>query len=199
MAKQIDIVIHESESELKALLNQQTKLLEYQRAKALLLIKQGKVSYTYQLAKKLKRERKTIYNWLKLYAQEGIASYLKIKSRGSRKEQIPKEVKEALSVKLSDSSTSITSYVELLEWIENHFGLVLNYKTLYSHCRAHYNSVLKVARKSHHKKDDKAVEAFKKLPDRLLEVRTILNKDKYDSMNLYFQDESRFRLMTKQN
>ncbi|MCF7567566.1 TonB-dependent receptor [Sabulilitoribacter arenilitoris] len=95
MAKQIEINIQESESELKTLLNQQTKLLQYQRAKALLLIKQGKVIYTYQLAKKLKRERKTIYNWLKLYKNEGIVSYLKIKSRGSRKTQITEEVKEA--------------------------------------------------------------------------------------------------------
>ena len=162
MAKQIEVVIKESESELKSLLNQQTKLLQYQRAKALLLIKQCKVSYTYELANKLKRERKTIYNWLKLYDQEGIVSYLKIKSRGSRKEQIPIEVKNALSEKLSDSSTTITSYVELLQWVSTHCNLVLNYKTLYSHCRTHHNSVLKVARKSHHKKDAQTLEAFKK-------------------------------------
>ena len=126
------------------------------------MIKQGKVTYTYQLAKKLKRERKTIYNWLKLYQQEGITSYLKVKSRGSRKEQIPVSVKLALSEKLSDPSTSITSYVELLDWIETNYHLELNYQTLYSHCRTHHNSVLKVARKSHHKKDDLAIEAFKK-------------------------------------
>ena len=162
MARQIRITIQESESELKSLLNQQTKLLGYQRAKALLLIKQGKVVYTYQLAKKLKRERKTIYNWLKLYDQKGITPYLKIKSRGSRKERIPVEVRQGLSEKLSDPCTTITSYVELLEWINTRYGLALNYKTLYSHCRAHHKSVLKVARKSHHKKDGKAVDAFKK-------------------------------------
>ena len=162
MAKQIDIDIQESESELRTLLNQQFQLLQHQRTKALLLIKQGKVTYTYQLAKKLKRERKTIYNWLKLYQQEGITSYLKVKSRGSRKEQIPVSVKLALSEKLSDPSTSITSYVELLDWIKTNYHLELNYQTLYSHCRTHHNSVLKVARKSHHKKDDLAIEAFKK-------------------------------------
>lgn len=162
MAKQIHIKIKESESELRSLLNSQTKLLQHQRAKALLLIKQGKVVYTYQLAKKLKRERKTIYNWLKLYEQEGIDSYLKVKSRGSRREEIPKEVKQALSEQLSNPSTTITSYVELLNWVESHFGILLNYKTLYSHCKTHHQSVLKVARKSHHKKDELAVEAFKK-------------------------------------
>ena len=162
MAKQIDIEIRESASELKALVSTQIKLLQYQRVKALLLIKQGKVIYTYQLAKKLKRERKTIYNWLKLYEQQGIDSYLKVKSKGSRREEIPQQVKQALSKQLSNPSTTVTSYVELLEWIQINFGIVLKYKTLYSHCRTHHNSVLKVARKSHHKKDDQLVEAFKK-------------------------------------
>ncbi|TGV00182.1 helix-turn-helix domain-containing protein [Flavivirga rizhaonensis] len=162
MAKQIDIEIKESESELKSLLNNQSQLLQYQRAKALLLIKQGKVTYTYELAKKLKRERKTIYNWLKLYKQDGITGYLKVKSRGSRREEIPQDVKQALAEQLSNPSTTITSYVELLEWIECNFGILLNYKTLYSHCRTHHKSVLKVARKSHHRKDEQAVEAFKK-------------------------------------
>ena len=101
MAKQITIAIKESESELKSLLRSQTKLLQHQRSKALLLIKQSKVVYTYQLAKKLKRERKTIYNWLNLYEREGIDAYLKVKSRGSRREEIPEEVKQALSAKLS--------------------------------------------------------------------------------------------------
>lgn len=162
MARQISIEVRESEQELRSLLNQQTKLLQYQRAKALLLIKQGKVVYTYQLAKKLKRERKTIYNWLRSYEREGITGYLNVKSRGSRKESIPIAVKQAISKKLSDPSTTITSYVELLDWIAADFHLVLKYKTLYSHCRIHHNSVLKVSRKSHHKKDDKAVESFKK-------------------------------------
>lgn len=39
---------------------------------------------------------------------------------------------------------------------------------------------------------------LKKLPDTLLDIRNGLNKDKYDGADLYFQDESRFGLMTKQ-
>jgi transposase len=162
MAKQIDIHIKESESELRTLLKRQKRLLQYQRLKALLFIKQGKVTYSYELAKKLKRERRTIYNWLNLYEQKGIESYLRIKSRGSRKEVITETVKQAISNKLADSTTNITSYVDLLAWLKEHSGTVLKYKTLYSHCKTHHNSVLKVARKSHHKKDEQAVETFKK-------------------------------------
>ena len=37
---------------------------------------------------------------------------------------------------------------------------------------------------------------FLKLPDTLSKIRNSLNKDKYDSINLYYQDESRFGLKT---
>jgi len=39
---------------------------------------------------------------------------------------------------------------------------------------------------------------LKKLPSIINEFRISLNKDNYDSINIYFQDESRFGLMTKQ-
>lgn len=42
------------------------------------------------------------------------------------------------------------------------------------------------------------MKPLKKLPDTLDEIRTSLDKNKYTSVNLYFQDESRFGLMTKQ-
>lgn len=42
------------------------------------------------------------------------------------------------------------------------------------------------------------MKPLKKLPDTLDEIRISLDKNKYTSVNLYFQDESRFGLMTKQ-
>ena len=72
MAKTIDITINESEEHLQYLLRKQDKLLQQSRVKALLLVKQGKVNYTYELSNKLKRGRKTIYNWLLMYKEKGI-------------------------------------------------------------------------------------------------------------------------------
>jgi len=46
------------------------------------LIKQDKVKYTYQIADKLKRGRRTIYNWLKMYSEKGIEEYLTVSPRG---------------------------------------------------------------------------------------------------------------------
>ena len=42
------------------------------------------------------------------------------------------------------------------------------------------------------------LKPLKKLPDTLKEIRENLNKDKFDTVNLYCQDESRFGLITKQ-
>jgi hypothetical protein len=117
MAKTIELTIKESEEHLKYLLRQQTKLLQQGRVKALLLIKQDKVQYTYQLADKLKRGRRTIYDWLKSYQENGIEGYLTVLSRGKRKEKLTLEEKRAIELKLKDLSTDITSYVELLHWV----------------------------------------------------------------------------------
>jgi len=88
MPKIIDEEITESESELLYLLRKQTKILQYSRVKTLLFIKQGKVKYTSEIAAKLNRSRKSIYNWLQLYQNEGIQAYLEVASRGSRNEKL---------------------------------------------------------------------------------------------------------------
>jgi transposase len=42
------------------------------------------------------------------------------------------------------------------------------------------------------------LKPLKKLPNTLINIRNSLNKDKFDSVNIYCQDESRFGLITKQ-
>lgn len=164
MAKTINTTIKESEATLMYLLRKQDKLLQRSRVKALLLIKQGKVKYTCQIASKLKRERKTIYNWLRLYEEKGMEGYLHVSSRGARKENLLDGEKQAIASKLQDPATDITSYVELCHRLQEEFGKEFPYHSVYRYCREHLKSTLKVSRKSHHKKDKRAVEAFKKTP-----------------------------------
>lgn len=45
---------------------------------------------------------------------------------------------------------------------------------------------------------NRLLKPLKKLPELIKGFRNSLNKNKYDSINIYFQDESRFGLMTKQ-
>jgi transposase len=162
MAKFIDIEISESEEALSSLLRKQRKLLQHSRVKALLLIKQGKVHYTTQLAIKLNRSRKTIYNWLQLYEKEGIEKYLHVRSRGLRDEKLTEHTKACLAAKLQDPYTDITSYVELLQWTKQHCQKDVPYHALYHYCHTKLKGKLKVSRKSHYKKDEQALEVFKK-------------------------------------
>lgn len=85
-----------------------------------------------------------------------------MKSGGNNTRTISEKARVFIAKKVTDSMTTITSYVELQLLIEQELGEKVFYGALYSHCRRNHKSKLKVARKSHHKKDEKAEELFKK-------------------------------------
>lgn len=162
MAKTINITVKESEAQLKHLLRIQKSPRQQSRVKALLLIKQGKVRYPAEIAQKVKYSRRAVYDWLTSYSKYGIEAYLTVASRGKRDEKLAMDEKEAIASKLYDPATDITSYVELMHWVNQEFGKEIPYHVVYKFCRFKLKSKLKIARKSHHKKDEQAVEAFKK-------------------------------------
>jgi hypothetical protein len=50
-----------------------------------------------------------------------------------------------------------------MHWIkDNYIPSGINYQTINSYVKRHFKAKLKVTRKSHIKKDEKAVESFKK-------------------------------------
>ena len=53
-------------------------------------------------------------------------------------------------------------YVELLDWVESTFKKEIKYNTLLKYTNREFGASVKVARKSHVKKDPEAVAAFKK-------------------------------------
>jgi len=157
------------------------------------------VTYTKDLVPWLKVCRRTVYSWMSIYAQYGLKELLASKKRGGNTPVIEERTKVAIAEKLADPLTTMTSYVELLDWVHREYQSNVKYTTLHKHCREHHNSVLIVSRKSHHKKDKQATKKFKEeLPDKLRKIKTEIDETKFDSFNLYFQDESRFGLMTKQ-
>ena len=60
---------------------------------------------------------------------------------------------------------ALQGYVELKEWLEKEVGKTFNYNTLLFYCIRNFKSSVKVARKSHAKKDENAVNTFKKTLD----------------------------------
>ncbi|MFT4204532.1 MAG: hypothetical protein QM610_11555 [Chitinophagaceae bacterium] len=64
--------------------------------------------------------------------------------------------------KLNDPQNGLQGYVELKGWIEKEAGRTFNYNTLLFYCIRNFGSSVKAARKSHAKKDEEALESFKK-------------------------------------
>ena len=56
----------------------------------------------------------------------------------------------------------LAGYVELQEWIEKEFKKELKYNTILKYAIKNFGSKVKVARKSHVKKDGESVITFKK-------------------------------------
>jgi len=164
MPKKIDILILEDFSTLESLLRKTSTDLLRSRIKALILLKKGNISYQSELSKKLGYTEKTVREWLKLYKSTGLEGLLSLKSGGNGKSTISEKARVLISEKLNSPSTTITSYSELQFILEKEHQIQINYKTLYGYCRRHHQSKLKVARKSHYKKDEQAVEAFLKIP-----------------------------------
>lgn len=161
MAKTINIKITETEKELLSLLGTTKSKLVEKRVKALLLVKRGKCKYTQQVANKVGASRKTIYNWFATYKNEGIQKLCEVHRGGNNTPLLSQETIQEIDRLLNDSYNTITSYVELVSILEK-TQEDLTYASVYQHCRRKHKSKLKVARKSHHKKDEQAVEAFKK-------------------------------------
>lgn len=162
MPKKITIEIEESVEFLQREHSKAQGLLKKDRIKTLLYIKEGNYHYQSDIGKKLGRAEKTIRGWLQEYSKEGYSSLLEVKSGGNNTKTISEKAQSFIAEKVQDANTTITSYVELQLLIEEELKESVAYGALYSHCKRNYKSKLKVARKSHHKKEEKAEELFKK-------------------------------------
>ena len=161
MPKKISITVKESVNFLNKQYSKSKSRLEQDRIKVLLYIKENKYVHQSDLAKKLGRNEKTIREWLKLYSAKGFESLVTIKSGGNNTRTLSDQVIKLIEEKVTDTKTTITSYVELLLLLEEQTGERIAYGALYSHCRRKFKTKLKVARKSHYKKDPKAEAFFK--------------------------------------
>ena len=161
MSRDIAIIeVKESKEELqKALIGCRASLRP--RIKMLLLVPKGGLSNTV-LSAKVGVNRNRIAAWKQLYKSHGLSGLLQERRGGNRKGAINKEVHRQIRERLSDPKGGFTSYKGAQEWINQTFGLEMKYKTVNQYLHYHFQSKLKVARKSHLHKDAVQAEAFKK-------------------------------------
>jgi tRNA isopentenyl-2-thiomethyl-A-37 hydroxylase MiaE len=67
-----------------------------------------------------------------------------------------------LEAKLKDPKNELRGYTALQTWVEEEFNKRIKYNTLLKYAMRHFQSKVKVARKSHVKKDMETVEGVKK-------------------------------------
>ncbi|MFN8332007.1 MAG: winged helix-turn-helix domain-containing protein [Saprospiraceae bacterium] len=64
---------------------------------------------------------------------------------------------------MKDPKNGLAGYIELQQWIQKEFKKEVRYNTILKYAMRNFGSSVKVARKSHVKKDEMAVDTFKKL------------------------------------
>lgn len=67
-----------------------------------------------------------------------------------------------LEQKLKNPKNGLRGFKELQQWISQEFGKEIKYNTVLKYMVRHFGASVKIARKSHIKKDEAAVTAFKK-------------------------------------
>jgi len=163
MSKPVIFPIRESIEELKKLIKNHEQFLA-QRLRVLLECKrheQTGVSKR-ELSRITGCNHNSVQKWRRMYMHGGLEALLSHNKVGFKPSSFSPAEYELLRAKLHDTENGLVGYKELQRWIESEMSKVLKYKTIYSFVRSNFGAKIKVARKSHVRKDAVAVAAFKK-------------------------------------
>ena len=162
MARQSKIIIKE---DLEFLQNSYRKEKNHRiraRIKCLIYMKEKSLASQLELSKHIGVDYATVKRWFKQCKEEGFDSLIVLKSGGKRRSVINAQLHENLSAKLNDSNNPLLGYWDGVLWVKKHHGIDIKYNTLRTYLIRHFHTKLKSPRKSHYKKDQQAIEAFKK-------------------------------------
>lgn len=104
----------------------------------------------------------SVQSWRNLYIQGGIKTLMGYTKHEGRPSIITELEHKQIESKLKDPKNGLRGYVELHAWMEKELKKPIKYNTLLKYAMREFGSKIKVARKSHIKKDAQAVESFKK-------------------------------------
>lgn len=104
----------------------------------------------------------SVQTWRTLYINGGIKAVQSHNKKGFKPSVFTQQEHIAIEKKLKDPKNGLRGYIELMDWIEKEFKKQVKYNTLLKYSIRNFGSKVKVARKSHVKKDEAAVETFKK-------------------------------------
>lgn len=155
--------IKESKSEIKRLIKSSPKMIS-KRLQALLVFKRYEAQGVSKrlVAEEIGVNHNSVQHWRSLYIGGGVKSLTAHSNIGYKPSKINKTQEQALKVQLDNPLNGMVGFIELLDWFNKRFETSLNYKTFHGFVVRKYGAKIKVARKSHVKKDPEAIETFKK-------------------------------------
>jgi transposase len=104
----------------------------------------------------------SINNWRKTYRSGGLSALLSHKKKGFKPSVFSAGEKAELGKLVRNPQNAIVGYVELQQWVKEQFDKEIKYITLVKFMEHNFQTKIKVARKSHIKKDAQQAEEFKK-------------------------------------
>ena len=133
-----------------------------QRIQSLILLKQQRFKRQVDLAEFIGVGHSTLKFWIKQYREFGFESLTTLQSGGNYKGVISESLHKALEAKVNDSETPLLGYWHAVDWVRDNFEQTIKYQTLRAYLIRHFKTKKKHPRKSHYKKDEQALEVFKK-------------------------------------
>lgn len=143
--------INETENVLKERLRQENRCRQRLRLQMLYLLKSGQAKNRTEVGQLLGVSRRTVGEWLERYKKQGLERLLQLDTHTNRAYSLTKDQEAQLRQKLSEPE-GLPSYSAIQVWINKTFGLSLSYDTVRRIVRYRLGAKLKVARKSHTKK-----------------------------------------------
>lgn len=162
MANALKIIVKEALPELKKMMKNSAPH-HTPKLKMLMVIKRSDRDLNKnELADLIGVNHNSIQKWRKKYQSGGIKGLLSDGRIGFKPSIISKEVHEQIRIKLHNPEGAFTSFKDLQQWVDEKFKKGINYNSLRHYVKRHFGAKLKVARKSHVKKDKEAGALFKK-------------------------------------
>lgn len=160
MAKAMELKVKEGLTELKKKQGQSAQHLTA-RIQMLILIKEEKQKTKRGLGDALGVSSNTIQTWRKEYKTGGLALLLADGRGGKKPAQITPAMHKQIEKRLNNPKEGFKSFKQAQQWINEQFGLNMEYQAVNKYLKRKFGVKLKVARKSHIDKDPAAIAVFK--------------------------------------
>ena len=150
-------LIKEGDEELRVEQKSSGKVVVYQRLQMLRILKSGKATTLVEAAPLVGVTERSLQNWWRLYKQQGLEMLLRVEP--NRRPRLDAEQQQALVEEAGKGEFS--TIAEIRRWVEQSFGISYTEVGMWKLVRK-LKIKKKTPRPSHVKKNEEAVERFKK-------------------------------------